>query len=89
MTKNFDNYLALFESLKGLNLDSYPSLLFFYNATANSLGCNCDGKIVSAKNRYKSLVVNLADNEKRFLKQHLNVEKLELKQDNEIFLINL
>ena len=89
MTKTFESYLAFYNDLKGFDLSPYPSLLFFYNATENSLGCNCGGKQTRAKERFKSLISTFNDNEKQFLKQLYNSDTLTLVQDNLTFVIDL
>jgi|TARA_R110000868_G_scaffold380823_1_gene647133 hypothetical protein len=81
--------MDFYADLKDADLSTYPTLLFYYNAVTNSLGCNCGGRPENAKNRYRTLISTINDNEKQFLKQRYNITELKLKQDNESYVIDL
>jgi hypothetical protein len=89
VTKKFNSYLEFYNELKGVDLTGLPCLFFFYNATANSLGCNCTRKSDIAKNRYRTLLTTLDDNEKKWLKQHFSADILTLQHENEKYTIEL
>lgn len=89
MTKSFNSYIDFFYDLKGQDLSAFPALLFYFNATGNSLGCHCTDPKDRAIKQYKNLISTLSPEEKAWLKQRYNTTALALKQDREIFIIDL